>query len=123
MDRVVTEDSVRLLTEIANLMYQITEFMLSRQKRLTAQDRNQQQREDENEGGGDQAAASRDSEAEEENTRSDMVPDMLKKVLAMVAHLVRVKKELAVRVSERFTSGCAQNTQPMLLHKGRTLQS
>ncbi len=103
---------MRLLSEVANLMYQITEFMLSRQKRLLdgpgagagagagAAERGTGARRS---GEGDaprDPTQDLDLEAEEEERmRSDMVPDMLKKVLCMVAHLVRVKKELAERVS------------------------
>ena len=96
---IFSEDSVRLLPEIANLMYQITEFMLSRQRRTNQETLNVVPPDNKEEG----QSESRNEEAEEV-LHSDMVPDMLKKVLSMVAHLVRVKKELAERVRKGIYS-------------------
>ena len=74
-------------------MYQITELMLSRQRRTNDPNANAEpdRNNEENETG-------MRNEEDEEVLRSDMVPDMLKKVMSMLSHLVRAKKELAERV-------------------------
>ena len=73
-------------------MYQITEFMLSRQRRVNRQSVQPE--------GNDEGNNQTGNGEEEEILRSDMVPDMLKKVMSMLSHLVRVKKELAERVRQ-----------------------
>ncbi len=80
---------MRILPEIANLMYQITALMLSKQRRDHAP------REPENQ--------SDEAQEREEVIRTDMVQSMLEKVLTLLCNLVRSKKELA----ERVRSHCA----------------
>ncbi len=75
---------MRILPEIANLMYQITALMLSKQRRDHAH------REPENQ--------SDEAQEREEVIRTDMVQSMLEKVLTLLCNLVRSKKELAERV-------------------------
>ena len=87
---------MRLLPEVANLMYQITELILSRQRRTNDPNANAEP----NGNNEDNETGTRNED--EEVLRSDMVPDMLKKVMSMLSHLVRAKKELAERVRILF---------------------
>ena len=79
-------------------MYQITELMLSRQRRTNDPNANAEP----NGNNEDNETGTRNED--EEVLRSDMVPDMLKKVMSMLSHLVRAKKELAERVRILFVN-------------------
>ena len=74
-------------------MYQITELILSRQRRTNVPNANTEQN-----GNNEENETGTRNEEDEDVLRSDMVPDMLKKVISMLSHLVRAKKELAERV-------------------------
>ena len=89
---------MRLLPEVANLMYQITELILSRQRRTN--DPNANAEPDGNNEENETGTRNEDDDV----LHSDMVPDMLKKVMSMLSHLIRAKKELAERVRILFVN-------------------
>ena len=99
---------MRLFPEVANLMYQITELILSRQRRTNDPNANA-----EPDGNNEENETGTRNEDDNEVLRSDMVPDMLKKVMSMLSHLVRAKKELAERVRIFM---CAQWFYPRQCH-------